>query len=265
MYKNKRILISGASLAAGHGLAKGTQNPELFVNRLAVEILGYKFDNVDNISMLGVDNKHIFLDTALGICTGKYSDALVCWQLIPRINLNFGLEYYSTTAAIVSPENECNDINLVAGQKITGNKILDLRRFFLRHHNAHWEILELIKYINILKSISQLHNVRLHFVNYNMLWQSGVYFQEINWQVPTDLDNFTQDILQSDFRDDSEVRQLYQMIHTQYQTAGGINSELWLNLHAPLRAIQLDISDEGHPGILSQQVFFDYLSVLLKK
>jgi len=260
-----RILISGASVSAGYGLSEGVQNPELFVNRLAVEILDYNLDNVDNISIVGIDNKRIFLDTALSVCTGKYSDALICWQAIPRINLNFGLESYNTMTAIIAPGKECKDINLVAGQKITGDKISDLRRFLLKHYNAHWEILELIKYINILKSLGQLHNVQLHFINYNVLWQIENYFQEIEWQVPTDLDNFTRDILQSDFRDDSEVRQLYQMIHTQYRAAGGINSDLWLNLHAPLKAMQLDISIEGHPGILSQQVFFDYLSALLKK
>jgi len=261
----KRMLISGASVSAGHELPEGAQNPKLFVNRLAVEILGYPFDNIDNISIVGVDNKHIFLDTALSICTGNYSDVLICWQSIPRINLNFGLECYNTTAAIVSPEKDCKDINLVAGQKIAGDKILDLRQFLLRYHNMHWEILELIKYINILKSIGQLHNIQLHFVNYNMTWPAGGYFQEIEWQEPTDLDKFTQDVLQSDFRDDNEVQQLYQMIHTQYREAGGINPELWLNLYAPLRAMKLDTSDSSHPGLLSQQVFFDYLSVTLKK
>lgn len=260
-----RILISGASISSGAGLQDEKNNPELFVTRLATEILQHKIEDVDNISIVGVDNKHIFLETALKLSTTYYSDALICWQTIPRINLNFGLETYQTGASIIAGTRNNHDINLVSNQTISKQKIKKIQQYFLRYYNLHWEILELIKYVNILKIIADTHNTRLHFINYSMPWDSNNYFCRINWTVPSDLDSFTQGILQTESRDDSEVLDLYSMIHDSYSQSGGINTDLWLNLHNPLRAMQVDnvSSTDFHPGLQSQEIFFDFLAPLL--
>jgi hypothetical protein len=263
----KQLLISGASVSAGAGLPNGKQNPNLFLNRLAVECLQYPQHQVNNISLVGADNKQIFLDTAIELGTSKYSDALVCWQSMPRINYNFGLESYPTSAPIVGPVAMSYDINLLAGQQVSKKEIIKLQKYFLRYYNPHWELLELVKYINILKGIAQQHGTSLHFINYQMPWLTFDYFQPIDYNTPSDLDPFTQEVLQSEFRTDKEVYELYKLIHNCYNSVGGINKELWLNLNTPLTDIKTDsVSiEELHPGESSQNVFFNYLAPLLKK
>jgi hypothetical protein len=266
IYNMRRILISGASISAGSGLIAEKHNPNLFVNRLSTEVLHCTTNSIDNISISGIDNKRIFTDTALNLITGNYSHALVCWQSIPRINLDIGLEKYSTTTPIISPEKQTHDINLFAKQRVSGKKITDIKQYLMRYHNLHWEILDLVKYINILKDIACAHSTCLTFINHIMPWEKNMYFDRVDWTVPLELDPFSTSILQSEFRDDNEVQELYSLIHDQYESAGGINPRLWLNLYNPLRDIQIDnvSSTDSHPGVMSQEIFVKYLTPLLK-
>jgi hypothetical protein len=260
-----KILISGASVSFGAGLPDQVQNKNLFVNQLACQLLDGVHDQIDNISVIGIDNRAIFLETAHSIGIQHYDHVMICWQSIPRINLNLGLETYQTTVPIVSPESTCHDIGLFGRQKISGKKILEIKNYLLRFHNLHWEILELIKYINILLRLAHLQDTKLYFINYSMPWQTMRYFDKINWTIPSELDNFTQTVLQSEFRNDEESMRLYLMIHDHYQKPGGIQETSWLNLYDPLIDMQIDNAaiDDDHPGLASQQVFFDYLAPLL--
>lgn len=264
---NNKLLIAGASVTAGVGLFDGFANIELFVNRLAVETLGYKIDNVNNISVPGQDNHGIFQDVAGEIVKNNYADVLICWQAIPLINFNFGLETYQTVTPLVSPQRiGMEDVKLVGGELIPKKKIHDVRMFLLRHYNLHWGILDLVKYINVIRSLAQTTNTKLHFINYSLPWDTNEYFQKNNWNVPSDLDSFSQNILNSELRSDEETRLIYDAIHQAYSDAGGINEECWLNLYNPLRLLQIDtVSDvDKHPGMQSQGAFFDYLSPILK-
>ena len=263
----RKILLSGASVTAGLGLPQERHTPELFVNRLATETLGYSKDNVNNICIVGLDNHNIFLDTAAEITKNTYADVIICWQTIPTINFNFGLETYPTSTSLVAPHKmDATDINLVHKQVISKKKIYEIRMFLLRHYNLHWGILDLVKYINILQTLALANNTRLHFINFALPWDTNHYFRPIDWQVPSELDATTQDILAAEFRDDDETRQLYNTIHQAYASPGGINAHLWLNLYDPLKRLQLDNidQDDRHPGMQSQGVFFEYLHPLLQ-
>jgi hypothetical protein len=260
------VLISGASVSAGAGLENGSCNPNLFVNRLATEVLNCSLNQVDNISINGIDNKRIFLDTALKIITKKYNYVLVCWQTIPKINIEVGLETYRTTVPIISPGKLSDNINLFANQHIEANQINRISEYLLRYYNAHWEILDLIKYINILQHIAQETSTKLYFINYSFFWDAN-YFQQVEWNVLSDLTQYTQEILQVEFRDDQKVGELYSMIHDQYSLAGGIREELWLNLYQNLRQEQIDTisNTDKHPGLLSQDRFVEILKPILDK
>lgn len=262
-----KILLSGASVTAGLGLPQERHTPELFVNRLATETLGYNKNDVNNICIVGLDNHGIFLDTAAEITKNKYTDVIICWQTIPTINFNFGLETYPTSTSLVAPHKmDATDINLVHDQVVSKKKIYEMRMFLLRHYNLHWGILDLVKYINILQTLAQANNTKMHFINFALPWDTNRYFQTINWTVPSELDACTQDILAAEFRDDSETLQLYNKIHQAYSDRGGINEALWLNLYDPLKRLQIDNidSDDRHPGMQSQGAFFEYLSPLLQ-
>jgi hypothetical protein len=186
------------------------------------------------------------------------------------MNFEFGLERYSTTASIVSSHRANHDINLVAGQTIKVDEINRVNKFLTRYINDHWEILDLIKYINILWYIAQTTNTNLHFINYSQCWDTN-YFQPVDFAVPTGrfrgtgITQVTKNILQSEFRDDQEVSELYSLIHNQYKSAGGIKEDLWLNLYSPLKKLQVDTGNDGnHPGLKSQALFFEYFEKILK-
>jgi hypothetical protein len=259
-------LISGASVSAGVGLDKGSLDSSLFVNRLIIENLNYSLNQIDNISVVGIDNKRIFLDTALKIITKQYTHVFVCWQCIPRINIDIDLEVYQTTVPIISPTKIFRNIDLVTGQRFTASKLSRINEDLLRYHSVHWEILDLIKYINILWYLAQTTNTKLHFINYSLCWDTD-YFQRIEWQVSSDLTYFTQEILQSELRDDQESAELYSMIHSQYDSAGGIKEELWLNLYQSLHQVQVDTisTTDLHPGIKSQDKFVELLTPILNQ
>ena len=98
-----------------------------------------------------------------------------------------------------------------------------------------------------------------------MLPWDNQYFNRQDWNVPSELDQFSQNILNADLRSDHESKLLYTMIHDEYSKHGGIQEKYWLNLYEPLRTIQIDkiSEDDTHPGIQSQHIFFDFLKLRL--
>ena len=92
------------------------------------------------------------------------------------------------------------------------------------------------------------------------------YFNYIDFSTPSELDSYTQDLLNVETRDDSEIKQIYNMIHEQYNLYGGIKSEHWLNLYNSFMSMKIDDADkDGHPGYKSQDLFANYLLPILKE
>jgi hypothetical protein len=259
----KNILVSGASVSAGQGLKDGKADSSLWINQLINSCLPNS--TVTNISVRGYDNKEIFIDTAIELLATQYTHTFVCWQSIPRSNIKLGLETYRTSIGLISPV-AVNDIDLVAGQKVLGKHFDSARKNILKHYNYHWDLVDLVSYTNILINLARMAQSNIYFINYSLPW-SDRYFDKINWEIPSELDLFTQEILSVDLRNDAEIRQLYDMIHDHYTTHGSIKEHNWLNLYDPLHNHQIDkVSDsDHHPGVLSQNIFFDLLKPVLQK
>lgn len=256
-----KILISGASISAGYGLNDERNDTKLWINQILTQL--YQTFNFINISETGADNLEIFLTTADQLTKEHYDLIVVTWQTTPRVNLNFGLEMYNTKASILSP-GKCSDINLVAGNLVSGKTLDRGREYLLKFYNYHWDIKQLVSYVNILCQLAG--SSKIVFVNYLQPWKTCKYFDQKIWRVPTELDEFTQELLEVNLRDDEEIRKLYEMCHRQYELAGGIQESHWLNLYTPLRLIQIDtISTNLHPGYLSQDAFAKYLTPILQK
>ena len=260
----KKILVSGASVSAGAGLEKGKQNKFLWINRLVMDVLNVSLSDINNISEIGLDNKEIFLATAHSMINENYSDVFICWQTLPRINIHYGLELYSTRDNIIGPHAGFKH-KLVAGQSVSNEKIDSFRKYFLRYYNYHWDIKDLISYLNILKSIAKTKNINLYFINFAGVWKENRYFDKKSWITPDELDPFTQETLSIDLRDDTEIRALYTLIHDHYEHAGGILSDNWINLYEPLQTFQIDVVSnlDSHPGLKSQDTFYNFLKPIL--
>jgi len=253
--KKLKLLAVGCSYTRGHGLKDEIRNPDLWVNQLARSI----GSTVVNKSVTGVNNEWIFLESMAEIIRNRYDVVLIGWSAIPRYRFYAGLELYPVSTMLSSNFNSdihINNFETISAkwQKETGDR---LRRI----HNDHWDILNLIKYINILIEVQQnTKNGKIFFVNSLGPWCND-YFKFKQITVPSELDSYLQKLLNVDTRDDREIFDIYSMLHQQYHEYGGINESHWLNLYQSLESMKIDTisNNDRHPGIKSQVVFKEYL------
>jgi hypothetical protein len=253
-----KVLVVGCSITKGHGLKCESSDPELWVNRLFPE---EKYEIV-NLAKTGHNNSWIFLETMSGLLTDTYDIVLVGWSAIPRFNFHVGLELYSVHTMLNEIDVNINNKVVVSGKwlKTIGDSLREI-------HNDHWDFLDLVKYVNTLIQIQEKkNNGKIFFVNTLGPWPYQ-YFTKKQINQPIDLALFEQELLQIDTRDDDEIYQLYDMIHKDYETYGGIQEAHWLNLYSSLRSMQVDNVSytDLHPGYQSQSVFYHYLIPILQK
>lgn len=251
-------LIVGCSYAKGYGLPGEEKNPELWSNRL--------FDSgtyVKNLSRSGANNDWIFLETVGALLKNHYDVVVVSWTVIPRFNFTVGLELYSTYSML---DHFSNDVNIVGKQTFKQDWMKDIGDKLRIIHNDHWDILKLVKYINVLIEIQNSRQQAIFFVNALLPWPVD-FFNHKLVTLPSDLNSYTQKILDVDRRDDPESLALYNMIHDQYRQFGGIKENHWLNLYQNLLSMTVDMvsKDNKHPGIKSQAVFAAYLKKMLEQ
>ena len=254
----KEILIVGCSIAQGYGLTYESQDPELWSNLLINDVWGSA--KITNLSEPGRNNHWIFTEAANAIHSKKYHAVIVSWSYLSRLNVDVGLELYSTRTML---NDGAIDINVNPNNTYSKEWLIKTGDRLRAIQNDHWAILDLVKYVNILLSLKQNN---LFFVNTLFPWSQD-YFRHKEFLLPSDMSKYQQDILQAKTRDDSEVVSLYNMIHQHYQQYGGICEPCWLNLYTPLRSMQVDdvAIDDTHPGYRSQQIFVNHLSPVLKE
>lgn len=258
----KTALIVGCSLTAGYKLGpekNGTQSdlpthPDIWANRLIKSLGDFE---ITNLASSGANNETIFHVATENILSQKYDLVLVQWTELPRLNLQVGLELYHTRSML----NYDWDINLNNHVVISGKWLSNIGERIRWISNPHWQILNLVRYVNILKNLQNLlYGGKILFVN-GIVDLPKDYFTPMPYRYPDELPEYVQKMLQVETRDDSEIRELYEKIHEQYKSNQGINPDLWLNLYQPLKHIQVDNIHAGdtHPGPKSQIIFSDYL------
>jgi hypothetical protein len=255
-----KILAVGCSMTRGHGLDGDLHDPKLWVNQLFGPI-----GKVTNLSVTGMNNYWIFLETMSELIRSNndYDIVIVGWSAIPRYYFHVGLELYS-----VHTKLDHNDINVNNGTTFSGTWLSKIGDDLKKIHNDHWDILDLVKYTNILvRAQETTPDRKIFFVNTLSPWCRN-YFEFKRIVFPSDLDPYEQDLLQVETRDDEEIFALYKMIHSHYSEFGGINEPKWLNLYDSLRSLQIDdvSSTDRHPGYQSQDRYVQYQRpVLLEK
>jgi hypothetical protein len=255
-----KILAVGCSMTNGHGLDQGCHDPRLWVNQIFHDI-----GTVHNLAVTGMNNHWIFLETMSTLVqrSHAYDIVLVGWSAIPRFCFHAGLELYSVHTRLTND----HDINVNNGLTFKKEWLKKLGDDLRKLHNDHWDILDLIKYVNGLITIHETSpNKKIFFVNTLSPWGQN-YFEFKKISLPSDLDPYTQDLLQVQTRDDNEISKLYTMIHTQYARHGGIRESHWLNLYDSLRAMQVDNVSalDPHPGYKSQEKYAKYLGPILRR
>jgi hypothetical protein len=255
MADTKSILVVGCSMTDGNGLAQGHQDNRLWINQIKHEM--FPSASMDNLSMTGRNNHWIFCEAATAIIQKQYDLVIVAWTGIPKYNIHFGLETYSVHSQLHDVEIGLNNHVIV-----TSDWVRETGQRLRQYHNDHWDIVDLVKYVNIL---SRLHP-NIFFVNTIGPW-SARFFDYRAIKEPNDLTDYEQKLLQSNIRDDSNVFELYNMIHQHYQHYGGIHQDRWLNLYCNFKQLAIDtISDTNkHPGIASQTIIATHIGTALKE
>ena len=206
-----------------------------------------------NVARTGSNNQWIFLETISAMLHDHYDLVLVQWSAIPRFNVKIGLELYS----VYSMLND--DVNIVGRETIKKEWLMEIKNRLLRIHNDHWDILDLVKYINVLIELQvRSRQGKIFFINGLGPWSQD-YFEKTQISLPSDLDQFTYNLLQADIRDDDEIFKLYDMIHEHYSRYGGIQEQQWLNLYQSMSQLKIDNIEpnDNHPGLESQSLFAD--------
>lgn len=248
-----KLLIAGCSITDGNGLPGEKDNPGIWANQLAQK---FNATSITNVAKSGANNQYIFLETMSAMIKNHYDVIIVSWSALGRFNFRVGLEQYTVDTMLT----DSHDVNILGGQTISKKWLAETGDRLRKIHNDHWDLLELVKYINVLIKLQSSTNGKIFFVNGIGGW-SDQYFVKKQIQLPSDLDSYTHNLLDADMRDDEEILKLYDMIHSHYDDYGGIHEELWLNLYQSLFEIKIDTvsASNNHPGILSQHLYADLL------
>lgn len=242
----QKALVVGCSMTRGHGLKQESQDPQLWVNQLFVDY------EITNLAQDGANNYRIFTNALSALRQHCYDLLVVGWSAIPRWCFHAGLELYTTHTVL---RDDGNTINLNSGETFSSRWLGETGDRLRRIQNDHWDFLDLVRFVNALDEIQrQSRGGKLAFVNTLGPW-CNEYFTKKTWSLPSELDEFEQQLYSVHNRDDEEIKQLYEMVHADYCREGGIQEPLWINLYQSLQSLQIDnvSAADLHPGYRSQQ------------
>lgn len=260
-----KILFSGCSYVEGYGLPFNKDDSNLFCNQLMNLVPEFCNKVINNIGVGGYSNEKIFVDTAYALLTDQYKFALVCWTSYPRFVCYPGLEEYECkkTIAPFTTAFEHNGNTFSISKK----KFEQLNEIFPLLMHDHYSIVDIMSYVNILKKIAEITNTKIFFVNNICHWDE-LYFEQFssnNIIKPEQLTAYTNSLLNSNNRDDSEINALFKKMSLDYENKGGIHSELWLNLYKSFNSMMVDFGNDNlHPGMQSHIIFAEFLAKQLK-
>ena len=259
-----KILFAGCSYTAGSGFALEKQEPDLWVNLLHKNNEHFNSLQLVNVSRGGRSNAGIFQDCTWHLCKDHYRFAVIAWTSMPRFEIDLGLETYETKQCFIANSatrtHHLNDITY------TESYLNGIRDRWISLVHLHGEIKNLLYYVNCLVRLAKLVDTKIFFVNAMCPWDKD-YFNKKKAILPRETTEFTQQtIINLENRDDEEFFLLYDKIHLDYQTAGGIQEPYWLNLYNSLRQARIDTNDDlSHPGPKSNHNYFQFLNQALQQ
>ena len=255
-------VFAGCSYTAGTGFELEKNDSALWVNQLYDKFFSHTTKL--NIAQSGRSNAGIFQDTMRALVDYSVDYAIVEWTSTPRYELELGFELYPTRQVFM-PNGQCRSIN-THSINYSGNYLNTIRdRFTSLAHNCY-EILNLVEYVNTILKVSKLTNTQVFFVNGICWWDHNFFVRKTDFPIDQ-YTNYTHHLLNSVTRNDNdEIFQLYHRMHDNFDRAGTINQEHWLNLYNSMSNQQIDVNqDKLHPGIQSNIIYVNQFSNRLKQ
>jgi hypothetical protein len=210
----------------------------------------------------GGSNADIFEISVRNILNFSPSFVFVAWTSYPRYSVLLNAETYDATQNII-PNSPCRDHNLnnIRYSASYLNRIRDRLTTLDHPHNG---ISHIVRYTNSLLKLCDLKKCKIFFINSLCDWDYNYFNKISDCELPSTHTPHTQKILNYQTRDDSEIYKLYDLIHTDYESYGGIQEAHWLNLYSSLKSNQFDVNADGmHPGYESNQLYSEFLSQAL--
>lgn len=258
-----KILFGGCSTVQGAGLAGLQKDPDNFTNIVGTVLGGH----VTNVALPGNSNERIFVETAEEMCKNRYDLIFVGWTSFPRHVFWPGLELYECRRTL-SPagrerdypikEHNGNDISW------TSKKFRQIQEWFMMLTHDHYFVVDLCRYISILKNLANNQISQIYFLNNAAPWDPGYFEQFDKFKDsavrPDMLTSYTNALLNSKNRDDDQINALFHKMGNDYQQAGNIQAPDWLNLYQPFVRSTVDLGNDGlHPGPLSHRRYAEFL------
>jgi hypothetical protein len=257
-----KTVFTGCSFTAGSGFESMKNEPALWVNLLHSSHSKLNQTQLINAGVEGRSNANIFKDTVFNLLTQSNVKYLfVEWTSMPRYDLSLGLETYNTHQLFMpNMPVVTHNLHLITYPEQYLKKIND--RFTALAHD-HYEIVCLLEYIRLINLLCRLKECQVFYINGLCPWDNK-YFEKLENTLPSEYTDYTKKQIQTSTRADDEVFELYDKIHHEYQTAGGIQEGQWLNLYLSMRDQRIDVNDDGlHPGIESNQLYYQQFTQAL--
>jgi len=254
-----KILFSGCSIVRGDGLPSLDNDPGNFANIIGKSLGG----RVTNIAQGGNSNERIFVETAAEMAKTPFDLVFVCWTSYPRHVFWPGLELYECRRCF-TPNNTIIVEHNGNSLSWTTDQFEKIKKWFLLLTHDHYYILDICRYVRVLKKLAEAQGSKIYFVNSLAPWDSGYFEQFDQWSETTVksnmLTNYTNQLLNSENRDDEQINALFHQMRKDYQSQGGISPDDWLNLYESLAFLQIDYgNDNEHPGPSSHKKFAEFL------
>ena len=258
------VLYAGCSFTAGVGWGtsetvddNGTvyfndckDSEHLWVNQLHSRLFGK--ESLENIATGGHSNLRIFQTSAKCMLEQQYSHAFVQWTTPMRHEWSIGLETWDTLLRSCAGSAQ-RTINLHNNITYPGKYIQERFDKFILLEHEHYRLTQLLEYVSILNNIARLTNTNIYFINGLCKWDKN-FFTKVQYKVPSETTGYTQELLDLPNRDDDEYKILYDQIHTDYEQAGTILEDRWLNLYNSMESNKIDTNkDNSHLGIKSNK------------
>jgi hypothetical protein len=268
-----KVIFAGCSFTAGSGwdelgvVEQCKNSPNLWVNLCCDQIDQLKNLELVNLGKGGASNSEIFTIVTRAIAESRFDiSMLFCqWTGMPRYNFSVGFELWPTTEQLSPTARSKFDVNLNRGDKWTRKYLDDLLDRLLVLHHLHHEIVKVVEYSNILQKLAKEFNIKLFFINGLCPWDQD-YFVRLPGAMPEQFTSFTKkEILNIESRNDEDIFKLYNIMHADYELAGGIDATNWINLYDSFLKNKTDLNfDKMHPGTQSNQHYFHQVKTFLE-
>jgi hypothetical protein len=267
-----KLVVVGCSGSAGTGfnpadiLADCPESSYLWVNLLHKNVDRLKNYTLINLAVGGQSNSDIFESAVSAIANhlNEQTSELWCqWTSLHRFRADAGFELYPTHFSFTkNPKYEVRTNQFV----LTKNFLKKFSTEFRAIIHPHREICKILKYVDIINQLCQQKKIKVYHINGGCPWDVG-YFEKLSGPdiTPNDYTSYTKEqILFTDNRNDTEIFDLYNKLHNEYQPLISKQKQTWLNLDTSLLSQKIDYNyDNVHPGIKSNQLFFNFLKPLL--